>query len=283
MRPVVFRTEYGRLGNQLFQYSALRSLDPRPLVLVGFSELFEAFSNISALRLPEAARPFVLRLLGEPKGAMSARIRQRIHAIDEDSRSGRLSYSPGGRVYISRPEVFSQVGLPEYIDHGLRLTFRPSVVDRAERFLVAAGTEPQRFLIVHARGSDYAKWPSEQFPALLPVDWIVRQVTRLRKADPEPPIVIVGDDDELKTEIQGRIGGVVSHEDPAVDLALFSLALGGVLSASSFSWWGSALASSRAGVERPFIAPMFWAGHRKREWYPPGMELSPHLLFQPVE
>jgi hypothetical protein len=48
---------------------------------------------------------------------------------------------------------------------------------------------------------------------------------------------------------------------------------GGVLSASSFSWCGAHLARrslASRGLTGTFIAPRYWVGHRRGEWYPFG-------------
>ena len=45
------------------------------------------------------------------------------------------------------------------------------------------------------------------------------------------------------------------------------LARHGILSASTFSWWGARLAHDRNGGGT-FIAPLYWMGFRGKTWFP---------------
>lgn len=68
-----------------------------------------------------------------------------------------------------------------------------------------------------------------------------------------------------------RADVVVSKENVGVDLAIMSLCDGGILSASSLSWWGAYFANDRQG-RGPFVAPKYWLGHREEQWRRLGRE-----------
>jgi hypothetical protein len=66
----------------------------------------------------------------------------------------------------------------------------------------------------------------------------------------------------------------VSRMSELNDLAAMSLCHGGgILSASSFSWWGAyySYCSSPCAL---FLAPRFWAGWREMQWLPSSIETS---------
>ena len=82
---------------------------------------------------------------------------------------------------------------------------------------------------------------------------------RARKADLE--FVVVGDDPELGSELANVIGGNhIQTGSESIDLALLATCQAGILSASSFAFWGAHSARA-SGSQGPFIAPEFWIGH----------------------
>ena len=42
----------------------------------------------------------------------------------------------------------------------------------------------------------------------------------------------------------------------------------GILSASSFSWWGALYSKNFNKNKNYYIAPKFWVGHRLKKWIP---------------
>ena len=53
-----------------------------------------------------------------------------------------------------------------------------------------------------------------------------------------------------------------------IDFAVMAQCFGGgVLSASSLSWWGAFYASQQ-NLDAIFVAPKYWAGHRIKKWIP---------------
>jgi hypothetical protein len=61
---------------------------------------------------------------------------------------------------------------------------------------------------------------------------------------------------------------IISDNKTEVDLAIMSMCSHGVLSPSSFSWWGAFFARSQKKTSSHFIATKFWVGHRKNKWHP---------------
>ena len=57
----------------------------------------------------------------------------------------------------------------------------------------------------------------------------------------------------------------ISRLSVSEDLALMSLCKGGVLSISTFSWWGAFFSKSAIG----YLAPKYWRGWKAKTWNPP--------------
>lgn len=60
----------------------------------------------------------------------------------------------------------------------------------------------------------------------------------------------------------------ISYNKPEIDLSIMSFCNAGILSPSSFSWWGAFYAKIRNQNNNYFIAPKYWIGHRIYTWIP---------------
>ena len=61
---------------------------------------------------------------------------------------------------------------------------------------------------------------------------------------------------------------IISNNLPETDLSIMSLCSYGILSASSFAWWGAFYAKIYNKKRNYFIAPKYWIGHRSKKWLP---------------
>jgi hypothetical protein len=278
-RRVVVVPAGGRLGNQVFQYSALRSFlgSRSSLWLVDFDEFAATFADPRARQLRSESLldrmklAFVDRLAGLP-GFGRGEIRQR---ADSNApawvQDGRIAWSGG---YYQTP---SPGGL-EVAEH---LHFHPEVKARARRI---AGVGPYAF--IHVRRGDYLVWPSPEAPAALPDAWYRSGVVAILEQAHSMRFVVVTDDprwarDVLLPSVADVVSEVtVSDGDVMTDLAIMAGAAAGVLSASTLSWWGAAFASLR-GAQGPFLAPERWLGFRGGQWYPHAIAAD-FLTFVPV-
>jgi hypothetical protein len=83
--------------------------------------------------------------------------------------------------------------------------------------------------------------------------------------------VIVGDDPRYAETLFADLSEkYISRLSVAEDLALMSLCSGGVLSNSTFAWWG-AFMGAPGGT---YSAPLYWSGWPWEAWYPAGMNTA---------
>lgn len=135
-------------------------------------------------------------------------------------------------------------------------------------------------VFVHIRRGDYVRWPSRDNPAVLPASWFTDAMQAVRSRLDKPQFVVVTDDVPYAREIFGHHGDVaIAAESWEIEFALMTLCDAGILSASSFSWWGAYLAHA-AGSAGPFVAPKYWAGRPQGEWYPPSFARTSFLEFR---
>jgi hypothetical protein len=97
----------------------------------------------------------------------------------------------------------------------------------------------------------------------------------IRKRVGQCKFIVLTDDPYYAHDIFGGMPDVeISRNAETVDLALMSMCDHGVVSASSFAWWGAFLARLRTGrpQEQIFFGPRHWAGFRSGSWHPEGFE-----------
>jgi hypothetical protein len=273
--------ESGRLGNQLFQYAALRSVcaaDER-LVLVGFHDLRAVMDQLDATFVCGDVNGWCLRTIARGRRVLdSLMARQLLVSL------GREVHGEGGSSLRMSAGLFPKL---RYCTKGYFQSeshFDPAVVEPlhvrdtimrpAHELLHALGSPDRPRVFVHVRRGDYLEFPSKLEPAVLPLEWYHACMDRLRSRYQDPVFVVCSDDRRYVSEMFSGIADVhVHHHSPYIDFALMSACDGGVLSPSSYAWWAAYFANRRrpGGV---FVGPEFWCGHRAKRWYPAGIKSS---------
>ena len=125
---------------------------------------------------------------------------------------------------------------------------------------------------MHVRAGDYRTWPSPDYPAILSPAWYRERIAELRALRPDLAVVAIGDEPRYSHEVvDGLDSAFVYPADYASEFALMTICSAGVLSASSFAYWGAWFAR-RSTPDAPMLGAQFWAGHARHEWYPPHIQ-----------
>ena len=124
-------------------------------------------------------------------------------------------------------------------------------------------------IFVHIRRGDYLRWPSAEAPAALPCSWYLHAIELMQSKFPNSVFIFLSDDVMYLEDIFGSLPCFyISHNTPQVDLAIMSICNSGILSASSFAWWGAYYSRIYNSVYSSYVAPEFWCGHRMLAWFP---------------
>ena len=262
--------------------------DEQRLILVDFDDLAATFTGIDAemrsmgstrdrwrLRAIHRAR----HLVGSPLGLI----------VQDPSTHLPVWSTPGSvatvRGYYQRDHDGHDrhIGAPD---------FRPEVRAAADRFLRerlgATANDPLAF--VHVRRGDYLThsvglkpnglgWVDGGTPVALPAAWYRERMEELRDTLPGVRFILVGDDPTWANQELVGIDTVTSDLDAPADLALLARCDAGILSASSFAWWGAWFAQRKG--DGPFLAPLHWLGHAVDAWWPEHVETRT-LAYRPV-
>ena len=266
--------EGGRLGNQLLQYCGLRHYFPgHKLVFLGCEDLQRHFESVDARFIPKNTLglwfPFSL-LRRIVLFLVAARLLGRI-TEERDGEVFKLSVRNGlfWNIYVPIGVYFHHRDVVDQIRSEPNL--KPDLLNVALDWLKRKGVDPDSCspVFVHVRRGDYLHWPSDEFPAVLDLAWFMRAMKAMQEKIKKPVFILMSDDHfYLRDVFEESDGLLISDNPPEIDMALMSLCHSGILSASSFAWWGAFYARSNQKVNATFLAPKYWIGHRTKKWYP---------------
>lgn len=263
---IVFLAPGGRLGNLLFQVAFIESIRrPRERVftmnLFGVHGLFKGlrryyntdFRPVTRL-IDKAVRPWLGRFLERTRLVSTCR--------EEDSnitvRRGLfpITFLEG---YFQRPLAKSAV-----------LAIGEPARTNAAR-VVTASSSGRRPVFVHVRRGDYHTYRVNGVVDPLLGEGYYRAGIELlqRNAQSSCHFFFLGDSPEWCRETFRDVEPkTISSLSPLEDLAIMSLCEGGVVSNSTFAWWGAYFCPKTL----PVVGPRFWLAWRHGYWLPRKIE-----------
>ncbi len=272
--------ESGGLGNQLFQYSAIvESCAPREKVLLfGFDQLRET------LDLP--TDPYFVQIQTNPLKHLYSlnytRLKSLLNWVPSVQFAGGesavgISRSERGFITLIEPSWFQT---PTIFNLKMlkKMRIKWAVLERSEGLIHQVQTTATTSIALHVRAGNYRTWPSVEYPALLPVNWYREQVNLIRGDNPNLKVIAFGNEPDYVDEVIKDIDNSVNvsglmNENYQVDFGLLSLCKYAVISASTFALWARYFAQEKIPGALT-IGPEYWAGHRKRSWYPESLSVE---------
>jgi len=279
--PILFIGE-GRLGNQVFQYVAVRALLGEAHVwttgLSALQRVFEPVDGVRCLLRPGLAerivRRFAVPLLLRP---LFKWLRLGDYCHEPMGRDGREHLGMSGAMSRSRgllPLTFVDGGYYQNLSALLapqdfqRLRPRPELVGQARAVVQRAlQGRPWPGAVLHVRRGDYVGWSSYGLSSvLLPDAYFARAIGAAREhLGPDAQLLVVSDDTQWCQRELARFGPLtVVSVNEAIDFVLLTMFPVVILSNSTFSL---AAACIGRGVEL-IIGPEYWFGHAVRRWLP---------------
>ena len=285
---IIFFAE-GRLGNQLFQYCALRNLPyADPIMAFGMDFLSQHFDGhcLAVDLATHRLKRKMFQRLGPQRLEILARKTRLLTLAEERTHAGLITFAimPGivKRLTFVPTSYFQAENVVTKKSVG-DLALKKNIIERATSLVNRLGRRRQELVFVHIRRADYAIFPSIDCPAILPLTWYQEQMELVRKRNPRSFFVIVSDDRIcVEKFFTGQADVWVSDSDEGIiDFGIMTLCGGGgIMSASSFSWWGGYF-SWRDNPKAIFLAPHLWYGVRQGTWSPPQIKTS-WIEYRPV-
>lgn len=273
---ILFR-ENGRLGNQIFQYCGLRTMAKKNerLCLFGFNDLQSVFTDIDAEIINEHAkkykRAFYYRLY---KYSEILSKRNFLPTITENiNRDIVVTKAPIQKIKFAK-ELFLQSKKKFSLSVVNRLRIHQHLLDQSKFILSKEVGDEYQPIFVHVRRGDYHNWPDPDYPAILSSEYYRVSISLIKEKLPLPYFIFTSDDsDYVRNEFADIRPKYVSENSFGTDFVIMTQCQGGILSASSFSWWAAYLLH-KSNNHSLLIAPKYWIGHRRKEWYPKNIKLD---------
>jgi len=273
--------EFGKTGNQLFQYTGLKKYFPNEkLVFFGCKDLNKYFNDADVyfitknlyfrwflFSLPKIILYFLanLKIIGSIK-----EYDRPFKRFDTIVKKGFFS-----KIFIARDIYFQHKDDINYIKNPLsqkKVSNKKALEWFKEKGI---NIEKNSIVFVHIRRRDYLVWPSKEFPAVLDFDWYQRAMGLIEKKFDRPTFIILGDDhDYIRNNFKESSSLFISNNNLDIDLSIMSLCCSGILSASSFSWWGAYYSRFNNNEKGTYVGPNYWGGHKMKEWFPPNFKVD---------
>jgi hypothetical protein len=267
--------ENGRLGNQLFQYAVLKKLYANHrLVFFGCGVLKHALASVDAIIIEKEKVPRWLMFGLKQLFLLLTNLRM-IGVIQEsrgnDGYAVRHNWGILFGIYLLKPSFFQHEIMLEKFNPDLRIHDDHLRMGSEWLNTKIDKLSVEKLVFIHIRRGDYLTWPNREYPAVLDKKFYTKAMGRMREMIKNPIFILLTDDPHYAKDCFGDEASIlISENDLLVDLAIMSMCQHGILSASSFAWWGAWFSRSYSENTGIYMAIKFWVGHRKKEWKPEG-------------
>lgn len=257
----------GRLGNQLFQYAFIKSVEKKQHLIVSynFDEISELFDSVQKIKnIQNHYLKFAIRWFGFPLFDFLSKTRiissykvKKYYPDDnlfEDTsycfQKGLLPISYFYPCFAQSEKFFDPIAIEN-------LNIKKVYTEKAKSFLETLPKNNNK-VFVHVRRGDYIHYSVlGKKAATLPLSYYKIQIKWFEENIENPFFIFLTDDPEFVEycfqEVKNK---VISNNSIFVDFAVMTWCEYGILSNSSFSWWGAYMMKNRKKV----FAPKYWLG-----------------------
>lgn len=269
----------GRLGNQLFQMEFANNLSQKneTIVLIGFAEVDDLFSS-----LPLKFKILRSKILVKSYDFLFKWILEKI-ALFGFVTSIKVKKTVFNNEQLELPEWDLQNGIlgslrivfpcyaqsESFFKHSVakdKFKFRKELLSEVEKTI--GEINDQELAFVHIRRGDYLSHNvfGIEGGISLPVEYYWEGIKSIQSKVKDVYFVFLTDDiDFVEINFKELKNKIISKNSANVDFCLMTSCQHGILSCSSFSWWGAFLANR--STSNLFYYPKYWMGWRARKEY----------------
>jgi hypothetical protein len=262
----------GEIGNKLFQYVGLKKYFPKEkLIFFGRQNFFLIFKNINVKFIITKKYIFFFYLLKKLIFFFS-KIRLLGLIYEDSSRKNLKIHIKNGLFWwikVATNIYFQHTDFVKQIDNPLIL--KSEIIKKGFQWFdkKKINLKKNKIVFVQIRRGDYLHWPSKKFPGALDINWYKKAMSLIKKKFKSPIFILMSDDKEyLHALFKENNSIIISDNKAEMDISIMSVCNAGILSASSFGWWGAFFAKTLYKNNSYFIAPNYWLGYKKEKWFP---------------
>ena len=271
---MIFFFENGKLGNQLSQYCGLKSYFPKQKIFFfGLNSLQNSFENLEDTFFDLKHKFYFVQILKKILFFLvKIRIIGKITELHKEKNIKiKVIYGIFCNIFVAQEIYFQD---RRSVSNIKKLpVLKKRYLLEAQRWLKKKKifNKKSQLVFVNIRRSDYLFWPNKKFPAVLNLSWYQRSMIHIKQKIKKPIFIIISDDKfYVKDVFKESNNLIISENEDTIDFAIMILCSHGIMSPSSFAWWGSFFIKKSNLYKKPsyFIAPKFWGGHRSKKWFP---------------
>ncbi|WP_319960691.1 alpha-1,2-fucosyltransferase [Methylomonas defluvii] len=261
----------GRLGNQIFQFAFLTGFAKKNEIIfcINMKRFFDAFDCDSGnvinccnryviYLMRQVVIPYLIRPLA------NLRVFGYVEQVKYEDGIPHASYEyKKGGVPLSfvNTDFFQSESFFNLDSFCNKVKIKAQYLTTASQFLSDIPLEYCR-VFIHVRRGDYL---NEKFMGErgidLPNSYFFYAIKLIKSKVKNPFFIFLTDDPSYVERSFKEINSkIISKNSAAVDLAIMSLCDSGIISNSSFSWWGSALMKDKHVV----VVPKYWYGWKQK-------------------
>jgi len=268
----------GRLGNQLFQYAFLNTIakENEKIITANMEQFVDKFDiknkNFTHKKLGrytlffvrKILKPYILQTLAKLKliGYIKQE-RNETSVIPSFIRRKGILPVTFVKTNFFQSEAFFDKSKVDFI-------LKKIYIKEAEKFLAQVPNDCTK-IFVHVRRGDYIFETYLGVQGIdLPKSYFEKAIKEIAKDVKNPFFVFLSDDSSyVECCFENVKNKIISKNNMATDLAIMSLCKYGIVSNSSFSWWGAYMMGDRKKV----IFPKYWYGWKSN--------IESHVGIQP--
>lgn len=268
----------GRLGNQLFQYTFLNTSAKgnEKIITVNMEQFVDKFEiknqnfihkklgKFSMFFVRKILKPYVLKgLLGINLIGYIKQNRSEISALPSFERSyGLLPITLVETDFFQSEDFFDK--------NKVDFSIKEQYIQEAQEFLAQVPQDSTK-IFIHVRRGDYVFESYLEIQGIdLPKSYFIKAMREIAKEVQNPFFVFLSDDSSyVECCFENVKNKIISKNSMVTDLAIMSLCEYGIVSNSSFSWWGAYMMKDKKKV----IFPKYWYGWKSK--------VESHVNIQP--
>ncbi|MEM5947462.1 alpha-1,2-fucosyltransferase [Spirochaetia bacterium 38H-sp] len=270
----------GRLGNQIFQYVFLKTIQKNNerILVSGFDEFLTLFSiddktllhfsrknRIQRNLLYRIIKPFLYKVADVKLiNSLTIKYEKILNNYRRESTSYIRSKGLVNRITLVKTAFFQSESLfnKELVNN---LKIKNVYLKKAKTFL--SPLKNNYLVFAHIRKGDYKNVRVYGKDVLLPMKYFHYCIKWFLENRKNCYFVFLSDEPEfIEKEFEYLNNKIISKNSYEVDFAIMTMCNGAILSPSSFGWWGSYLMKNRDVV----FVPMFWLGWSSKIEYHKG-------------
>ena len=278
----------GRLGNQIFQYVAIKSYAKvnEKIILIGFSELYKVFETENSIfiitskifdflfypKLKKFNLDKIFKLLSNYFFA-----NMRIFKILYEDNSNNL-FEISNKFYLFKNIKFvkSFYGQSEKFITDIKIKnfqIKKELIIKSKKIIHNLNFKNLIYFI-HIRRGDYTKI-HHGLKIEIPINWYKVRIKELEKIYPDISFIVCSDDNEISKKLGIKKNIYYSNQNYLIDFVIMSECDGGILSPSSFSWWSAWFSNKNLNNRnKNYLAPNYWMGFDEKKWFPESIKAN---------